>query len=223
MKMIRNCSLLNLILFAWSIVSAQNQKVSCNCPATNFADRKADTLFHLSNGETIALCGYKNPNSKPVTFSEFVLAVCGQDTIIDFWGAVLTCRLAVHDDTLLVERLENLPVGMDFKYQETVARIEKIYFHGKNVVRKLGVNKQITKYNQAEIQTILRAYETAKPGLDESKMKIANELFIASISGDKTARKYFKEFETKFGKLDGAFEEEYDDLAELLALWDKEN
>ena len=194
---------------------------SCECPQTQYAGTKADTTFHLSNGKTIVLCGYKNPDSKPTTFSEFILSVCGQDTIIDFWGAVLTCRLKVNKDTLFVDELQNLPTGKNFKYQETVWTTEKIYFSGQNVVKKLVVNRQIRKYTEDEIQTALKSYETAKSGLDDNKMVIANKLFIATISGDKKARKYLKEFNDKFGILDGAFKEEYSDLTAMLELWDR--
>lgn len=205
-----------------TFVYGQTNTVSCDCPKTQFAGTKADTTFHLSNGKSIVLCGYKNPDSKPTTFSEFILSVCGQDTIIGFWGAVLTCRLKVHKDTLLVDQLQNLPTGKNFKYQETVWTTEKIYFRRQKLVRKLVVNRQIRKYNQDETQTVLKTYKTAKSGLDDSKMEIANKLFIATISGDKKARKYFKEFNNKFGILDGAFKEEYSDLTAMLQLWDKE-
>ncbi|NVO31143.1 hypothetical protein [Hymenobacter lapidiphilus] len=97
-------------------VFGQTKMTSCDCPKTQFAGTKADTTFHLSNGKTIVLCGYKNPDSKTTNFSEFILAVCGQDTIIDFWGAVLTCRLKANKDTLLVDQLQNLQTGKNFKF-----------------------------------------------------------------------------------------------------------
>ncbi len=202
-------------------VYGQANKASCDCPKTQYAGTKADTTFYLSNGKTVVLCGYKNPDSEPTTFSEFILAVCGQDTIIDFWGAVLTCRLKVNKDTLLVDQLQNLPAGKNFKFQETVWTTEKIHFSGQKLVRKLVVNRQIRKYSQDEIQSVLKTYETAKTGLDDNKMEIANKLFIATISGDKKARQYFREFKSKFGTLDGAFAEEYSDLTAMLELWDK--
>lgn len=202
-------------------VFGQTKKTSCDCPKTQFAGTKADTTFHLSNGKTIVLCGYKNPNSKPTTFSEFILSICGQDTTIDFWGAVLTCRLKVNKDTLLIDQLQNLPTGNNFKFQETVWTTEKLYFSGQKIVRKLVVNRQIRKYNQDEIQSVLKSYEKAKLGLDDSKMEIAKKLFIATISGDKKARQYFMEFKHKFGTLDGAFAEEYSDLKAMLELWDR--
>ncbi len=212
-----------LTVLVFTTVLGQNNKSNCDCPKTQFAGTKADTTLYLSNGKVIVLCGYKNPNSKPTTFSEFILAVCGQDTIIDFWGAVMNCRLRVNKDTLLVDQLQNLPTGKNFKYQETVWTTEKIFFSGQKVIRKLVVNRQIRKYSQDEIRSVLKTYETAQAGLDEDKMKIANRLFIATISGDKKARQCFNDFKNKFGTLDGVFAEEYSDLTAMLDLWDKKN
>ena len=219
--MTRHCITIILTFLTLTSVFGQTKKTSCDCPKTQYAGTRADTTYHLFNGKTIVLCGYKNPDSKSTTFSEFILSVCGQDTIIDFWGAVRTCRLKVNKDTLLVDELQNLPTGNNFKYQETVWTTEKIYFSGQKIVRKLVVNRQIRKYNQDEIQSVLKSYETAKSGLDDSKMEIANKLFIATISGDKKARQYFKEFKTKFETLDGAFAEEYSELTAMLELWDR--
>lgn len=213
---------LTIILTFWALtaVNGQTNTASCDCPKTQYAGTKADTTFHFPNGKTIVLCGYKNPESKPTTYSEFVLAACGQDTIIDFWGAVLSYRLKVNQDTLLVDQLQNLPTGDNFKFQESVWTTEKIYFSGQKVIRKLDINRQIRKYKQYEIQAVLEAYETATPGLDENKMEIVNKLFIATISGNKKARQYFKEFKNKFGIPDGAFSEEYSELTAMLQLWD---
>src|SRR5688572_7665908 len=92
--------LFTLVLYATSCT--QSNKVSCNCPKTMYADTKADTIFYLANGKSIALCGYRYEERKPIAFGEFILNVCGQDTFIDFWGALLTCRLKVNNDTLLI-------------------------------------------------------------------------------------------------------------------------
>lgn len=218
--MIRYCITIIFIFLTLTSVNGQTKKTSCDCPKTQYAGTKVDTTFYFSNGKTIVLCGYKNPDSKPTTFSEFILAVCSQDTIIDFCGAELTCRVKVNKDTLLIDQLENLPIGINFKFKETVWTTEKIYFNGQKIVRKLIVNRQIRKYNRNEIQLVLKTFETASLGLDDNKMEIAKKLFIATISGNKKARLYFKEFKNKFGTLDGAFAEEYSDLTAMLVLWD---
>ncbi|WP_374540235.1 hypothetical protein [Flavobacterium sp.] len=218
--MTRFSLLICLIFFTFGFGFGQNKNLKCDCPKTQFAGEKADTIFYLANNKSIVLCGFKNPNRKPATYSEFILAICGQDTIIDFWGAVLTCRLRVSKDTLLIDQLQNLPTGKDFGSQETIWMTEKIYFNGHKTLRKSFVNRQITKYNAAQIKQVLQAYLLAKPAIDESKMEIASKLFIATLSGDKIARQYFAEFKTKF-ILDGAFAEEYNDLTLMLKQWDE--
>lgn len=60
------------------------------------------------------------------------------------------------------------------------------------------------------------------PGVDASKMDMAYKLFMATISGDQSARQYFEEFKNKFAPLDGAFAEEYKALTAILAIWDRE-
>ena len=108
-------------------------------------------------------------------------------------------------------------------FKKTVWTTEKLYFSGQKIVRNLEINRQIRKYNQDEIQSVLKTYETAKYGLDDSKMEIANKLFIATISGDNRARQYLIEFKNKFGAVDGAFAEEYSDLTSMLEQWDKKD
>ena len=209
-----------LLFLTLASLCGQSKKTFCDCPKTQFAGTKADTAFHFSNGKTIVLCGYKNLETRPPTFSEFILAECGKSEIIDFWGAVLNCRLKVEKETLLVEELQNLPTGNNFNYQEIVWTTEKIYFSKEKIVRKLAVNRKIKKYSPNEIKAVLREYEITNPGLDDSKMVLANKLFIGAISGDKKARHYFEEFDTKFGLLDGAYKGEYKDLTAMLKLWD---
>ena len=179
-----------------------------------------DTSFRFSNGKTIVLCGYLDTETEPVIFSEFVLAVCGQDTIIDFWGAVFTGNIKFKKDTLLIQELKYLPIERDFAYKETVWTIEKMYFAKQKLVRKLLVNRQIPKYSNEKILLVLKEYEAAKPGPDESKTELVYKLFMAAISGSKTAVKYFKEFETKFG-VDGHLGEEYMELTAMLEMWDR--
>ncbi|MTH16314.1 hypothetical protein [Flavobacterium sp. LC2016-01] len=219
--MTRHCLILIFTFSLLTSIYGQTKKISCDCPKSRYAGTKAEDTFNLSNGQTVVLSGYKDSDSKPTTYSGFILSVCGQNKIIDFWSEVMTYRLKVNKDTLFIDEIQNLPTGKNFKYQETVWTTEKIYFSGQKVVRKLVVNRQIRKYNQNEIQTVLKSYKIAKPELDGISMEIANKLFIASISGNKKALQYFKEFETKFGTLDGAFAEEYKDLTSMLVLWDK--
>lgn len=212
---------LALIILTCLTVYGQKSKVSCDCAKSIYAGPKADTTFHLSNGKTIVLCGYKNPDSSPTSYSEFILSVCGQDTIIDFWGALTTCTLKVSKDTLLVQEIERLPLEKNFEFLPTHWSTEKIYFKGQKTLRKLVVNRQIKKYNQDEISLVLKTVENARKGQDIDKEQIEYRLFIATISGNKTARQYFNEYMTRFYPVGAAYEEQYIILVKMLEIWDK--
>lgn len=206
------------LLSFFCTVFGQSKK-DCNCPINQFIEenKSTTTVFNLSSGKKIVLCGFKNPNNM---FSEFVLSVCGEDRIIDFWDATLTCKVKTNKDTLLVQEIQNFPIGKGFEYQPTVWTTEKIYFSKQKIIRKLEVNRRIGKYNQKQINKILKVYEKVKPEINERTMGIANNLFIAAISGNKKAKKYLFGFEKKFGNLDGGFAEEYKELIAMLKLWE---
>ena len=215
-------TIVSLFISFVHLTYGQSDLKTCTCPKTDLADSKADTVFKLSNGKSIALCGYRNEESKPVNFSEFVLAVCGQDQIIDFWGATQTCFVKTKKDTLIVETLVNLPVGKNLSFKQVVWGTDRIYFKDQTAVKSYSVNKKTPKYNKANILEVLKEFEAAKGSMDEKKMELTNKLFIAALSSSPTALKYFKQMEFKFGELDGAFAEEYHDLTAMLALWDKQ-
>jgi hypothetical protein len=214
--------IITLTILSSTITYGQTKDKQCNCPKNDYTGSMPDTTFKLSNGKKIVLCGYKNPDSKQTNYSEFVLAVCGQTKIINFWDATETCYLKTKKDTLFVENLVNLPTGKNRIYKETVWATDKIFFKGPTAIKIYTVNKQISKYTRQDIAKTLKEYETSSGELGDKKMELANRLFVATISGDKKARKYFREFRTRFGKLDGAFSEEYRDLTAMLGQWDKQ-
>ncbi|WP_438967240.1 hypothetical protein [Flavobacterium sp.] len=204
-----------------TIINENKIEVECKCAENKFTGTKSDTIYNLSNGKSIALCGYRNTENKPVNFSEFVLSVCGQNEVIEFWNATETCNLKVNKDTLYVEELINLPTEKNRKYITTVWNINKIYFENEDVKKTNSLNKKIRKYSKEEILTTLKEYENADQELNEDKMVLVNRLFISIISKNNKAREYFYEFGDKY-KLDGAFSEEYSDLKAMLKLWENQ-
>jgi hypothetical protein len=226
--------LVALILLMAELTYAQKQ--TCNCPPNEFGyptAKKADTIFHLSNGKSIALCGYRNtdidgPEGKNV-YSEFVLAVCGEKQVIKFWGAVLYCRLKVVRDTLFVETIDNFPTGKSMAYKWTVWTTEPIYFKQGKAVRDFRFNRQIPKYSEQEIQAALKQYQQAikidaasnNPNrVNNVNMEIADKLFVSAISSSKQAKIYLTGFDKHFGGLSGEYLEWYDDLMRKMKEWD---
>lgn len=221
------------ILFLSLLSFSYAQSQTCNCPPNEFGypkAKKADTVFYLANGESIALCGSKDTlPTKRVFFREFILSVCGQKNIIKFWDAVLTCQVKVKKDTLVVETLDSLPTGKNMRYMWTVWAIERIYFKNGKAVKDFNVNRQILKYNEQEIQAALKEYQAAikvpapagnPDNVNNVNMEIADKLFISAISGSTRAREYLKTFRSHFGGLSGEYLEWWVDDMRKLKLWD---
>lgn len=82
------------------------------------------------------------------------------------------------------------------------------------------LNWNVRKYKPQEIKQTLKEFETAPQKYHEDHMKLAYTLFISTISGDKTAAKYFRDFATRFGVLDGGDLGEYKDLEAMLSHWE---
>lgn len=208
------------MLFSNIFCIAQPKKDFCYCPENKFASTKADTVFRFPSHEAIALCGHRLQDEGQTLFSEFVLTVCGTDTIIDFWDALQLCKVSITDDTLYVNHMTSLPTGDNFAFVSQGFLLERLYFlHGK-LVRTKAVNRAVNTYDSAQIEQVLTAYRQADSRLDDSKMLLANMLYVATISGSKEARHYFSTFADRFEALDGAYAEEYHFLQGLLKAWD---
>ena len=212
-----------ILLFISTSSFGQTNRMKCNCPANQFSSyTNPDTIFHFRSGNSIVLCGSKDTETvKGKTFyTEFVLAVCGQKSVIDFWGAIDNYKLLLKNDTLFVEQLKMLPIGKNFNYIQSVWMIDKLFFINNKVVRKSSPNKNIRKYNHKEIEFVLNEYQTIKTKNSEKGEYIFDKLFIATISGSPEARKYFINFKSKFSHLGDHFDEEFDIGQEMLKQWD---
>ena len=179
--------------------------------------------MEFTNHQKFAVCGYKQIYNNKVYFREFELLVCGQDTFVKFWHALQFCRIELIKDTLFVNEEKYLPTGKNDSLEFNVWTIDRFYFLNGNLIHLFDVNKNITKYNEQQVQSTLKDYVNSAKGIDENKMALLRRLFIATISQSNKARKYFMNFESKFGPLDGINAEDYDDLKNMLKLWDSKS
>jgi hypothetical protein len=212
-------------LLFWLITGssyAQTPTPTCNCPPnlSSPVAKKADTVFHLSNGRSIALCGGNDTIDGKTFYSEFVIAACGENHIIKFWSAVQLCQLRVIKDTLFAEEMVDLPTGKNRSVQYVVWTIEPIYFVKNKPVHAFKVNRKIRRYTPREIAATLSEYKHAKGQPNDTTMEIADKLFVSTISGSQKARTYLINFKKKFGPLDGLYAEWYDDVRRRLKLWE---
>jgi hypothetical protein len=201
-----------------------NYKQDCRCVADAVAGTSEknwpDTVFTFSPSSRIVLCGFKDTSYGELLYTEFIMAVCGCDYSIAYWNASQFCRLKFKKDTLFVENIKRLPVGPDRSYQNVSWSRELITFRFERVQRKLEVNKNIRRYSKEEIQQTLDEYKKAEPG---KRQELMDKLFIAAISGSKSAAKYLRELKEKDGPLRKELVNIYDDLSDMLALWQRQN
>ena len=190
----------------------------CKCEKNDYTnDLKPYSLYDLSNGNNIALCGYANEDD---TFSEFVLTDCNSKTNFNFWGAMKRCSVEQEIDTLIVKEFAFLPIDKD-EYQIVVWHVYKYWFNDdKQIQQKTYLNPNFPKYNQKQIDDIIKRYQNSNNKLNDNCIILANKLFISAISGSQEARKYFLEFPIKYKGLDGAFLEDYKELDAMLGIWE---
>ena len=205
-----------LLLLLLNIVFSYAQQ--CNCSKSVYLDSKKDVpdSTFIINGKKIMLCGYKEKVKGETFFSEFVLEFCDQNREIGFWSAMQTCKVYVENDTLKVIEIKNLPTGQNRTFKETEWLLEKIYFTNQTLNHSFFYYPKLKKYSKEEIAKTIAEYKSANGKMDEYKMEIANRLFIAILSGSEKAKTCFNNFKSKFGQLDGAFSEEYNELESML-------
>ncbi|TDS17686.1 hypothetical protein [Sphingobacterium paludis] len=218
----KSLPVLSILLLLGNFVFAQVSDSRCDCPENKFAPTQPEAFFHLSSGESIALCGYRADDDARDLFSEFVVTVCGSDTILDFWDASLLCEVRQIGDTLFIGQIASLPIGMEYAREDIAWLIEKITLAEGTLDRKLQLNTDVRRYSRSEIDTVLRQYEQADSVPNEYNMALVARLFIATISGDTMARSYFMRVRERFGIQDGAYSQEYRFLQHMLAHWDRE-
>lgn len=208
------------LLFGVFATQAQILHKDCHCPKNPMSGTKVDTVFQLSNGKNIALCGFRDKDEHPPIFSEFVLSPCGQDTIIGGGGALMPCQISIRKDTLLVQRMKYLATGSHFTLEQNIWETDQIYFNGDKAQHQIVLNPNLRKYNQEEIKKVLDNYQKYGLKVKHDRVPIIDELFMATLSGSTQAHNYFK----AIGKdpdngLDGVLGEQYSMLNRMLKEW----
>jgi hypothetical protein len=174
-------------------------------------DQKPNKIFTFSKGKQIILCGYEEPAKNETLYSEFILQECGKSDVIDFWGAVFSGTVNFKDDVIYIREIKNLPTGPDRSFISTHWSTQTLRYDTKKLVRNYKVNHSIRKYTKTEIEKTLKEFEGGKNNYAGDVEEVMYRLFVAAISGDAKAKKYFYEF-SKFTLLDGAVSEDYKDL-----------
>lgn len=198
-------------------------KTKCKaCVESMYAETEPDTVFDFSGGHRLLICGGSEVQDRKKFYSEFVISECGNKTLIGFWGAVEKYEVEYIEDTLKLSKIELLAVGKNRELIEKTWLTESFFYQDNKLQRVKKFNPKI-KYSTNEIERTLREFEAtawkiqieASEEYTEDKLRLANRLMIAAISGSKKAERYFMDFYSKF-RPDGAYSEWYHEMESLL-------
>jgi len=216
--MMNQLEIIFLFLTLFSITLFANEHPACRCATSENDSVQPDTAFIFKSGKTIGLCGNATIDNKDISFSGFKLLLCAPDSIIGSWDDNKTCRIAFNRDTLKVQEELNLPVGREFGYIPVPLLIHKFFFVKSVLKQKSSINTAIRKYSAAEIAATLKQYELAPKPVMSQVDDLFNRLFVAAISGNAKAKKYFMAFRSETPELDPDAQIQYDELTAILKL-----
>lgn len=217
------------IVIAWILLlstffSYSQISKKCECIETNFETGKESEIFEFSKGKKIMLCGSINTENGTTNYFEFVLFVCGKKNIIDFWDAASVCEVTKVQDTLYVNQMVDLPIGKRFSMEQVAWRVDKLFFVDDQLSIKKTINKDIYTYDEKQIESIIKDFQSTKPvsvSSDSKKIELAARLFMGAISGDETCRNYLKSFKKDYKISGTTIEAQYNELIARLETWEK--
>lgn len=203
-----------IILFITAAQFAVGQNNNCNCPKNDFTSSvKPDKIFSFSNGRKIGLCGATEMINNKMAYTEFILFQCGQQKIINQWGATQSCTLLKTKDTLVVNELFGLAIGKNMTIKWVPFQITKYYFSNSALSTSTFFKKDLPKYSKAQVNSVIKQYaQLTKQTNGDTVLLVAHRLFWAYVSGSKEAATLLNNFEKKLGPFDGAIAEEFSDL-----------
>ncbi len=174
-------------------------------------DGSVNRVFNIGGKDRLVVNGWCEVDKNDTVYSEFVLFECGSERNLGEWSALDPSRIRQLRDTLIVEDLDWLPVGKDFKYEYVTLFVNKYYCgkEGAKVIKTLS--NSYRKYTRAQIEHVYKEYSMLTKGNFERNIEVADMLLWAYVSGDAKAEEYFRTIESKFGPFDGAIAESWHD------------
>ena len=168
--------------------------------------------FAFSNGKSVSVCGYKNPDSKAdeLLISEFNVFDCLNGKQFVEYGAMENCLIKTGNDTIKIQLLRLLPVGEDWKWT-SVEIAEQIITTDLN---ELKISELTTNYSPIEIsndqQSAFFNNLQKGQGFNENWEDILGKLEVLSLNGNEKAWKILKNYDDFTGfNPDGALSESW--------------
>ena len=164
-----------------------------------------DTIISISSEVNFAICGWFENDF----VSEFTVTKCGQDSILNFYGAVLNYKFHVDGDTLVLtdyrffidEKPMFYPWAVE-KYFDNKGNIE----HKREIVYKLTGEVSKNDFLQSWSKEIRNDYSV--------NQELVTKTFLLSLTDTMYYNSYFSNYRDTF-QIDGVIAEYYNELSEM--------
>ncbi len=166
--------------------------------------------FEFSNGKSVSVCGYKNPDSKTdqLLISEFNVFDCLNGKQIVEYGAMENCLIKTEKDLVKIELLKYLPIGKNWKWESIKVAEQNITPD----INELKTSELLADYSPTQIaksqqEDFLSSLKKGQ-GFGENWEQDISKLEVLSLNGNDKAWEILKNYETFTGEqTDGALAE----------------
>ncbi len=187
-------------------------KKQCKCyNGIGSSDKDMPILtFDFSNGKSVSICGYKNPDSRTdeLLISEFNIFDCLNGKQFVEYGAVDNCLIETENDTIKIQLLKFLPIGENWKWS-SIKVAEQIITPDLNKLKvsELTANYSPILINKSKQKDFLDSLKKGQ-GFSENWEENIGKLEVLSLNGNDRAWEILKNYEEFTGEqTDGALAE----------------
>ncbi len=184
----------------------------CNCynGIGSSENDKPILTFDFSNGKSVSICGYKNPDSKynELLISEFNIFDCLNGKQFVEYGAMENCLIKTEKDTIKIQLLKFLPIGENWKWT-SIKVAEQIIIPDLNDLKisELNASYSPIRINNGQQRDFLNSLKNGQ-GFGEDWEENIGKLEVLSLSGNDKAWEILKNYEEFTGQqTDGAIAE----------------
>jgi hypothetical protein len=171
-------------------------------------------IFEFSNGNSISICGYKDPDlqTSELNILEFNVFDCKSGESYVEYGAMENCIIKTKQDTLIIQLFEYLPVGKNWKWKSTQVAEQIITID----LNEIQPSEIFPKYEPIPIdnkmQTDFLSSLKKGKGFGNNWEDDLGKLEVLSLLGNEKAWEILKNYENFTGlQTDGAIAEQWKD------------
>ena len=170
--------------------------------------------FNFSNGKSVSVCGYKDPDleTKNLNISEFNVFDCSNGKSYAQYGALQNCIIITKKDTLIIQLMKSFPIGENWKWKP-IQIAEQVITTDLNEIKAFEIKpKYKPTYIKPKQQSDFLNSLKKGQGFGGNWVDDLGKLEVLSLLGNEKAWGILKNYEEYIGeKTDGALAEQWKD------------